>query len=148
MGIDNLTSTITGKTTPGSIHLTHRAVYHGQYSGDETLQIHKRIEVINNYVYIDGVNTGINVKGDTGPTGESAYQSYLKYCEKIGIEPLSESDWVKSIDTVMYVTIGGEQSDWDQADIEKLSFIKNKPLKITKTIDPETGGENYEVEFV
>lgn len=48
----------------------------------------------------------------------------------------------------MYVTIGGEQSDWDENDIEKLSFIKNKPLKITKIIDPETGDENYEVEFV
>lgn len=41
------------------------------YSGDQTINTSHAIEVINDYVYINRVNTGINVKGNPG---KSAYQ--------------------------------------------------------------------------
>ena len=46
------------------------------YSGDQTIYSSNAIAVIDNYVYINNVNTGINVKGDTG---KSAYQLAVDY---------------------------------------------------------------------
>lgn len=57
------------KTTPGSIHLTH-SVFTDDFSGEETLQVVNHMEIKNNYVYINGNNTGINVKGEKGDKGD------------------------------------------------------------------------------
>ena len=105
------------KTTPGYIHLAHD-VFSDYFSGDEVLEVTKHLEIINNYVYIDGNNTGINVKGEKGDKGDKG----------------DPGDAV--------------QSDWNETDSTKSPFIQNKPLNVTKTIDPETGDEDYEVEFV
>ena len=134
------------KTTPGYIHNIH-SVMTQEYSGDENLHIGNHLEVIDNYVYIDGINTGINVKGDPGPAGESAYQSYVNVCKDMGITPLSEKDWVETFDTVTIIEGGGTidavQSDYEETDTTELSYIKNKPLKVLR----DTGSNIIEVEF-
>ena len=85
------------KTTPGSLHLAHLVLPHGEYTGDESLHLDDIITIEDNYIYINGVNTGINVKGDPGPPGQSAYDSYVKYCNTHSITPLSEEAWVEEI---------------------------------------------------
>ena len=119
-----------GKTTPGSLHLTHHIMYHGNYTGDENLQIVNHIAVIDNYVYIDGINTGVSVKGEPG---KSAYQSYVDICNAQGVTPVSEQEWVETMDTVTYIGGDGVQSDYAETDTTAMSYIKNKPLSITKT---------------
>ena len=126
------------KTTPGYLHHTHN-VMGGQFTGDEILHVTDHVEVINNYVYIDGINTGVNVKGDPGPQGKSAYQSYVDMCNRAGVEPLTEDEWVKTFDTITYI-IGGDgvQSDYAETDETELSYIKNKPLTIVKDETTDT----------
>jgi hypothetical protein len=102
------------KRTPGSLHLTH-TVMCDDYSGDEVLHVTDHMEIINNYVYINGNNTGINVKGEKGDKGDPG-------------------------DSV--------QSDWNENDSTSVYYIQNKPLKVSKTIDPETGEEDYSIEFL
>ena len=48
-----------------------KSVMGDAYSGDQTISTSHAITVRDNYVYINNVNTGINVKGDPG---KSAYQ--------------------------------------------------------------------------
>lgn len=48
-----------------------KSVMGDAYSGDQLINISRDVAVIDNYVYINNVNTGINVKGDPG---KSAYQ--------------------------------------------------------------------------
>ena len=99
------------------------------------MHITDHLEVIDNYVYIDGINTGVNVKGDPG---KSSYESYVTMCKNAGIPALSEDDWVKTFDTITY--IGGEavQSDYEQTNTSDMSYIKNKPLTIVRDEENDT----------
>ena len=125
------------KTTPGYLHHTHPVMY-DHYSGDEVLHITDHVEVIDNYVYIDGINTGVNVKGDPGANGKSAYQSYVDVCNRAGVTPLSEDEWVTTFDTITYIGGDAVQSDYEQTDTTDLSYIKNKPLKIVRDEENDT----------
>ena len=122
------------KTTPGSLHLTHHTMYHGNYTGDENLHITDHVQVIDNYVYIDNINTGVSVKGEPG---KSAYQSYVDICRTQGVTPVSEQEWVNDMDTVTYIGGDAVQSDYAETDTTAMSYIKNKPLSITK-VDEDT----------
>lgn len=122
---------MTHKDTPSYRHLTHRVVGHGEYSGDENLHIAEAITVVDNYVYINGVNTGINVKGDPGPAGPSAYDSYVAYCQSQSLTPMSETEWVESM-------LEHIQADWDVADTTNPAYIANKPMYVTTGTNPDT----------
>ena len=122
-------------STPGSLHLTHATLLHGNFTGDEVLNIVNQLEVIDDYVYVNGENTGINVRGQDGAPGKSAYDSYVEVCESQGVTPLSEQDWVDTLQTVTYIGSEGVQSDYAETDVEKLSFILNKPLTVEKNAD-------------
>ena len=124
------------KTTPGSLHLTHRVLSHGEYTGDENLHLDTAITIQDNYVYINGINTGINVKGDPGPTGPSAYDSYVEYCTNNSITPLSEEAWVEQI-------LARTQANWQTINTADPSYILNKPLDVTV----DTGTNTIDVFF-
>ena len=81
------------KTTPGSLYHLSLVMPHGNYTGDESLDINNVIHIINNQVWIGDYNTQINVKGD------SAYEVYYKVAISRGETPMSEEDWIDSIGT-------------------------------------------------
>ena len=81
------------KTTPGSLYHLNLVMPHGNYTGDESLDINNVIHIIDNQVWIGDYNTQINVKGD------SAYEIYRKIAIKRGEVPMSEEEWIDSIGT-------------------------------------------------
>lgn len=92
------------KTTPSSLHLTHN-VMSGPYTGDENLDINNHIAIKNNYVYVDGINTGINVKGDKGDPGESAYEIYVRLRKAQGLDyEEDEEKWLASLNDPKWIT--------------------------------------------
>ena len=81
------------RTTPGSLYHLSLVMPHGNFTGDESLNIDKVIHIINNQVWIGDYNTQINVKGD------SAYEIYVKVARERGETPMSEEEWIDSIGT-------------------------------------------------
>lgn len=59
------------------------------YSGDQILDTDGIIEIIDDYIYINGVNTGINVRGRDG---RSAYEIALAH----GFSG-TEEEWLESL---------------------------------------------------
>ena len=66
-----------------------KSVMKDTYSGDQTLDINNAISIVDDYVYINNVNTGINVKGSPG---KSAYQLALAH-GFVG----TEEEWLESL---------------------------------------------------
>ena len=59
------------------------------YSGDQLLNVDGAIEIINDYIYINNVNTGINVRGRDG---KSAYEIAVAH----GFTG-TEEEWLESL---------------------------------------------------
>lgn len=66
-----------------------KSVMGGTYSGDQVLAIGDHLAIIDDYVYIDGVNTGVYVKGSDG---KSAYQIAVDH-GFVG----TEEEWLASL---------------------------------------------------
>ena len=64
------------RTTPGSLYHLSLVMPHGNFTGDESLNIDKVIHIINNQVWIGDYNTQINVKGK---------EELLHFQKKIGL---------------------------------------------------------------
>ena len=50
-----------------------------QYMGDDVMQISKHFSVIDNYLYFDGENTGMYLRGDQGLQGERGERGFSAY---------------------------------------------------------------------
>ena len=50
-----------------------------QYMGDDIMQISKHFSVIDNYLYFDGENTGMYLRGDQGLQGERGERGFSAY---------------------------------------------------------------------
>ena len=59
------------------------------YSGDQTLNLDDTVKVIDNYIYIGGVNTRVNVRGTDG---KSAYEIAVEH----GFAG-TEEEWLDSL---------------------------------------------------
>lgn len=59
------------------------------YSGDQTLNLDDTVKVIDDYIYIGGVNTGVNVRG---ADGKSAYEIAVEH----GFAG-TEEEWLDSL---------------------------------------------------
>lgn len=67
----------------------NKSVMGDAYSGDQMLDINNTISIVDDYVYINNINTGINVKGNPG---KSAYQLALAH----GFSG-TEEEWLASL---------------------------------------------------
>lgn len=67
----------------------NKSVMGDAYSGDQMLDISNTISIVDDYVYIGNINTGINVKGSPG---KSAYQLALAH----GFSG-TEEEWIASL---------------------------------------------------
>lgn len=59
------------------------------YSGDESLNLDNMVKIIDNYVYINGINTGVYVRGSDG---KSAYEIAVEH-GFVG----TEEEWLDSL---------------------------------------------------
>lgn len=59
------------------------------YSGDESLNLDNMVKIIDNYVYINGINTGVYVRGSDG---KSAYEIAVEH----GFAG-TEEEWLDSL---------------------------------------------------
>ena len=125
------------KTTPGSLHLLHPVMFEN-YSGDENIHIGSRITIRDNYVYIDEINTGINVKGDKGDPGESAYQIYVRHCIEAGEPYLTEEEWIEYISSNnIYATAVAKGYTGSEVEFYKSISEEDKLMQTVLTVTEE-----------
>ena len=125
------------KTTPGSLHLLHPVMY-DHYTGDESIHIGSRITIENNYIYIDGINTGINVKGDKGDPGESAYQTYVRKCIEAGEPYMTEEEWINYImSNNVYATAVSKGYTGSEVEFYQSISEEDKAMQAALTITEE-----------
>ena len=95
------------------------------YSGDQSLNLNNIIQIINDYVYINGVNTGVHVKGSDGL---SAYEIAVNH-GFVG----TEAEWLESLKAKVYVG-------------ETTTVNAGEPAKVTD-VDPDKEDTTVKLNF-
>lgn len=89
-----------------------------QWMGDDSMKISKHFSVIDDYLYYDGENTGVYLKGSTGDTGKSAFE----LAQENGVtDTNSFEEW--------YATLKGEKGDTGSPMIVKNIVVTSIPPK-------------------
>lgn len=82
------------------------------YSGDQTLNLDDTVKVIDDYIYIDGVNTGVNVRGTDG---KSAYEIAVEH----GFAG-TEEEWLDSLRATVTINSTETGQAGTAADVEDM----------------------------
>lgn len=113
----------------------NKSVMGDAYSGDQMLDINNTISIVDDYVYINNINTGINVKGNPG---KSAYQLALAHgfsgTEIEWIASLRGADGKSAYQVAVDNGFVGTEAEW----LESLKS-SGSALDIIETFIPDEG---------